>query len=120
MREVREEFTRSVGRVRRAHLLGMARALSRGGKPEICFLVHLEDTWSQLESLVMPQGRSLIRRSEKHFIASFQRWDLGSAANAIERLRQLRDTHEATTSSSLDLALLLILYGPLGEEWLET
>lgn len=119
MREMREEFTRSVGPVRRAHLLGMARALSRGGKPEICFLVHLEDTWSQLEARVMPKGRSLIRRSEKHFIASFQRWDLVSSANAIERLRHLRDAHEATISSSLDLALLLMLDGPIGDEWLE-
>lgn len=120
IREMREEFTRSIGPVRRAHLLGMARALSRGGKPEVCFLAHLEDTWSQLEARVMPKGRSLIRRSEKPFIASFQRWDLVSPANAIERLRQLREAHEATISASLDLALLLMLDGPLGEEWLET
>jgi len=109
VRELREEFTQQLGPVSSAELLGLARCLSRGGKPEISFLLRLSDTWAELESRVMSKGQPRIRRAERHFITNFQHWDLGSADTARERLSTLRESNRAVISSSLDFSLLCLM-----------
>lgn len=109
LRETTEECPLPVELISRSHLTGYARVASRGGKPELNFVSFLSTPWAHLSPRVMPKGKPAISRRERAYILTYETWDLGSSASAVQRLRFLRNENRAVVSSSLDLGILLLM-----------